>query len=86
MGDAFTDRLYHTGGLHPDAAGEGHGIEPGAKVGVGEVEPDGDVPDPDLARTWTANGNLLPAQDRRVAGLVKPDSMFHETPPIACRR
>jgi hypothetical protein len=44
--DARTDRLDDPGRLAPQAAGQRDRIEPGAVVGVDEVDPDGGVPDP----------------------------------------
>ena len=55
--DFGTDRVDDAGRLEPEAARQREWIEPGAVIGVDEVDPDRGVADADLAASGVADGD-----------------------------
>ena len=49
-GDALAQRLHHAGRFRAQAGRQRQRIKPGAVIGVDEIDADGGVPDPHLAR------------------------------------
>ncbi|GGQ82733.1 hypothetical protein GCM10010166_61130 [Couchioplanes caeruleus subsp. azureus] len=76
-GDAGTGRLDHTGRLDAHSGGQLSGVEAAAEVDVGEVEPGGPVPDPDLARTRFADLDRFTCHDPGGPGPVEADGLGH---------
>ena len=91
VGDAVADReAVHTVADSLDdarcfdahAVGQRHRIIAEAEIGVGEVQPDGDVANADLARAGLADLNLFVAQHFGPARFIEAYGVRHQNSPL----
>src|SRR5690606_32248484 len=73
-------RLDAAGGLVARHEAQRQRIEPGALIGVDEIEPDRRLADARLAGTWGRDGPILAAEDVRPSRFVNGDNPVHFDP------
>ena len=72
--------LDDAGGLLAEAGGQRHRVEPGAMIGVDEIDADRQVADLHLAGSRRRQAGLDPLQDVGAADAVKADETGHASP------
>ena len=77
MADALTHCRDDTGRFDPHAVGHRDRVRAIAKVGIGIIEADGDMPQPDLTGAWVAHFNFLEPKDFGTTGFVKTYDLGH---------
>ena len=77
MLDVRADGRDDAGGLDAETVRQRHRISAVAEVGIGKVETDRDVPQPDLARPGIADLYVLVTQYFGGAGLIEANCFRH---------
>ena len=80
FGDALAHRLDDAGSLLAEAGRQRHRVEPGAMIGVDEIDADRQVADLHLAGSRRGQAGLDPLQDVGAADAVKADETGHASP------
>ena len=76
--DTLANGLHDPGPFHARRGRQrGERIEAGPVVYIDEIDPNGFVPEKDLARTGLTGIHLLPFQDLRPACLIHPNGFCH---------
>jgi hypothetical protein len=79
LGDAFANGLDDAGAFEADAGWQRQRVEPGAVIGIDEVEADRGMAHANLPRARFAQVDILPAQYLGPAGRVKTDRLYHRS-------
>ncbi|MNL50773.1 hypothetical protein D3C87_1738160 [compost metagenome] len=81
IGHTFADGIDHPGGFDAHAGRQRHRIQTTAEIGVGEVQADRFMAQPNLTWSGIADLYFFPAQDFRAACFIHANSVWHSHSP-----